>query len=542
MKVETGFELGNLKGTVRRRAKSVCGVALVIALATFWIAMALPNQYQSYATVLVEPQAVDPDLVEAGVASADLNRRLHLMAAQILSRPRLSRIVDEFGLYEDESNYLVRDEVIDIMRDHVHVEPVMPELEQGQSFLRRDFTIDQFQIYFLDKQPAKARDVAQRLANDFIEEHIANRVRTSQKSLEFIEAELGRLATAIQQVEARVAQIKAANPGRLPEDMLANQRRMERLFDEMGNARREVVAARSDEAFYRSQSAAAREMNNRGGTGLVQNSPASRKRTLKLALAEFEARGLTAKHPDVVRTLREIAALDARDAQDQASGQPSSFAEQNAVAEAERSRLRMQHSEREVEQLRASMEQVQALLTTAPEVAEQLGGLDREYMHLFESYQDFSNRRLEAGVQADLERRQLGEQFRVLEAAFLGTEPVSPNRILIVAIGVFFGLAIGAGVGIVLEAADTSIHTPRQIQGLLDLPVLAAIPEIWLESDRLKQRRRRLRTAFATVSLVVFALVGGVANYLWVNGAVAVEEVGFNAAAGGAPSAEAGGE
>ena len=61
-------------------------------------------------------------------------------------------------------------------------------------------------------------------------------------------------------------------------------------------------------------------------------------------------------------------------------------------------------------------------------MAEQLEALEREYKHLFESYQEFSDKQLEAAVQANLERRQLGEQFRVLEAAFLAPAPTSPNR------------------------------------------------------------------------------------------------------------------
>ena len=151
------------------------------------------------------------------------------MAAQILSRPRLSRMIDEFGLYKEESNYLVRDEVIDLMREQIRVEPVIPELEQQQATPRASFEIDQFQIFFRNNDPVVARDVAQELANDFIEEHISTRVQVSQKSVEFIEAELGRLAEAIEKVEATVGEVKAANPGRLPEDMAANQRRLERL-------------------------------------------------------------------------------------------------------------------------------------------------------------------------------------------------------------------------------------------------------------------------------------------------------------------------
>ena len=69
-----------------------------------------------------------------------------------------------------------------------------------------------------------------------------------------------------------------------------------------------------------------------------------------------------------------------------------------------------------------------------------------------------------------------------------------------------------------MEAADPTVHDARQLQASLNIPVLAAIPEIWLESDRLRKRRSTFRQSFATAALVVLALVGGGANYVWVNG------------------------
>ena len=95
MNVETGFQLADVWGFVRRRAKHMAVVAGVIALAAYWLAMALPNEYESSSMILVEPQSVSKELVEAGVPESDLNSRLHLMTAQILSRARLSRIIDE---------------------------------------------------------------------------------------------------------------------------------------------------------------------------------------------------------------------------------------------------------------------------------------------------------------------------------------------------------------------------------------------------------------------------------------------------------------
>jgi hypothetical protein len=181
--------------------------------------------------------------------------------------------------------------------------------------------------------------------------------------------------------------------------------------------------------------------------------------------------------------------------------------------------LQAQAAQEEILNLTKQADEIQMLLGEAPAVAEQLEALERDYKHLFESYQEYSNKQLEASVQANLERRQLAEQFRVLEVAFMAPEPTSPNRPAIVILGLVFALAIGGAVGILLEAIDPSVHTARQLQSSLRLPVLAAIPQIWLESDRASQRRSRVRGALATVAVTAFALVGGAVNYVWVNGA-----------------------
>ena len=520
MNVESGFQIADLKGVVRRRAKLVFATWLVVSLASYWLAMALPNEYESSATVLVEPQSVDEELIRAGVARSDLNRRLGLMAAKIMSRPRLSRIIDDLSLYREESNYLERQEIINLMRDQVKVEPVIPELEKDRQTLRSNFEIHRFKIHFRDHNAEVARNVAQRLANDFIEEHISNRVEVSQKSLEFIDAELVRLAESIRAIESRVAEIKAANPGRLPEDMAANQRQLERLMTAVSYARRDASTARSDEAFFHSQSATARELLGGGNTldRRGRETRVDRKQSLNLLLTDMRSRGYTEKHPDIVKTQAELATLEDQIEASKSDERPGSLAEHGAEAEAERARLRRLHAESEIELLRSKEEGLLRLLGEAPGVAEQLDGLDRQYQHLFQSYQDFSNRRHQASVQADLERRQLGEQFRVLERAFIATEASSPNRFVIILVGVLFGLAMGGVAGIVMEAADPTVHDARQLQASLNIPVLATIPEIWLESDRLRKRRSTFRQSFATAALVVLALVGGAANYVWVNG------------------------
>ncbi len=532
MNAEAGLQLSDLAGIVRRRVAVMGGVALVVFLLFYWVAMALPNEYESYATVLVEPQSVAPELVKAGVRESDLNERLHLMTAEILSRPRLSRLIDELGLYRQESQYLLREEVISMMRDNLRVEPVIPELESGR--FRPDYEINQFKIHFRDGDARMARNVAQSLADDFIEEHIDARVKLSQKSLEFVDSERQRLSERIAEVENQLKRIKADNAGKLPEDVPSNQQQLARLGAELADTRRRLALARSDETFFRSQSNTARELS----VGVDDANPERRIQLLELGLKDYVARGYTEKHPDVVKAKLELEQIRGlvedrrKEASERDPGDaPATFAQQNAEAEAQRAGLRRESEEGEIEQLEAAVARVEARLAETPTVAELLGALEREYRHLFSSYQEFSDKRLNASVQADLERRQLGEQFRVLEQAFEGLGPVSPNRILIVALGAIFGLALGAAIGVLLEALDPAVHDARGLQLALRIPVLASIPQIWLEADRARMRRRRLRAAFGTVALVGFALVGGAANYLWVNGSPLAVPEGLGEAA-----------
>ncbi|MFQ5473148.1 MAG: Wzz/FepE/Etk N-terminal domain-containing protein, partial [Dehalococcoidia bacterium] len=190
MNIENGIQIGDLAAIARRRVGAVAGVAIGVALLGYWITMALPNEYQSAATVLVEPQSVAPELVAAGVPESDLNQRLGIMTSEILSRPRLSRIIDELNLYEAESEFMVRQRVIDLMRSKIRVEPVVSEIELnrgGNRGSRADMDINTFRIVFSDRNANTAKLVVERLSNNFIEEHIEARVEVSQKSLDFIQ-------------------------------------------------------------------------------------------------------------------------------------------------------------------------------------------------------------------------------------------------------------------------------------------------------------------------------------------------------------------
>ncbi len=515
MDSEQGIQLDDLKRILQRRSK-LLGVVLVagVLLSTF-VAAVLPNQYESRATLLIEPQTISSKLVEPNLSDTELNSRLHLISMQILSRGRLSRVIDEFDVYPELEDELTREEIIEKMRSAISVAPVLSDLEARVGIRSADMNINTFQLNYRHRNRDIAAAVTNRLANDFVEEHIKERAEMSGDTSEFIEAELQRLSARIAELEQKISTVKSLNIGRLPEDLQSNQSQNERLVQNIRDTQRELAIAASDEAFYRQQVLV-------GGADFLkwqnEDTPEKRLEQMRLALNEAQARGLTDKHPDVIKYRQEIAQLESNIEGSHQDDRPLSIAQENARAEQQRAGLRSNSAKAELERLQLQQRDLEARLAETPKVAEQLAAYEREYQHLFDSYQQYSTKRLEAGVAADMESRQKGEKFRVLEAAVPTPEPASPNRPVILVIGTVLGLLAGAGLALLAEITDLSFHDPRSLQSRLGIPVLAAVPPVVLESDRLFSRARRMRQALGAVAVTSVVLVASLAGNWIVNG------------------------
>jgi len=61
--------------------------------------------------------------------------------------------------------------------------------------------------------------------------------------------------------------------------------------------------------------------------------------------------------------------------------------------------------------------------------------------------------------------------------------PVSPDRIMLILIGIVLGIAAGVGSAIGLDYIDHSFKDEDAVREVLQLPVLATIPSIITEAD-----------------------------------------------------------
>ena len=133
---------------------------------------------------------------------------------------------------------------------------------------------------------------------------------------------------------------------------------------------------------------------------------------------------------------------------------------------------------KEQEQIRKQIGVYQERIQSSPAVEQQYKELTRGYQTAQQSFDDLQKKRDNSEMAVNLERKQEGEQFSVLDPANLPDKPSFPNRTLFTLGGLAGGLALGLGIAFFLEMKDSSFKTERDVEFALHLPVLAMVPAI----------------------------------------------------------------
>jgi uncharacterized protein involved in exopolysaccharide biosynthesis len=126
----------------------------------------------------------------------------------------------------------------------------------------------------------------------------------------------------------------------------------------------------------------------------------------------------------------------------------------------------------------------QSRVEASPQVEQEYKQLTRDYQTALDFYNELLHKRDQSAMATDLERRQEGEQFQVLDPANLPDNPSFPKKVNFGLGGLAAGLALGCGLTVLLELQDTSLKTEKDVEVLLHVPVLATIPLLRSPSER----------------------------------------------------------
>ncbi len=463
---------------------------LVIATAASLITYHLPNLYRSDTLILVVPQRVPESYVRSTVTTR-IEDRLQAISQQILSRTRLERIIQDFNLYADRRKTDLMEDVVDRMRKDIDLEVV-----KG----------DAFRISYTASEPRTAMRVTERLASFFIDESLRDREALAEGTNQFLESQLEEARRKLIENEKRLEEYRRKNDGQLPTQTDANMQgvhnsemQLQALLDSLNRDRdRRQVLER-----LVADSSTPDSSDSFSLRPVAPEDPAAASATEQLRIAQLNLQAmlgrLTPKHPEVLRMKRAIAELQRR--VDTESGErpvsadpPASAAEKARRARLDESKAEMVNLERDIasktaeeKRLRVVLAEYQRRLEAAPTRESELTELTRDYSTIQASYQSLLAKKQESQIAANLERRQIGEQFKVLDPARLPEKPSSPDRPKLYLLGLAIALAAGAAWAAAAEYFDRALRSEEDVRLVLNIPVLATFPNI-RPSSRPKRR------------------------------------------------------
>ena len=132
----------------------------------------------------------------------------------------------------------------------------------------------------------------------------------------------------------------------------------------------------------------------------------------------------------------------------------------------------------ERKRLKSEIKEYERRVEITPKVEQQLKELSRGYEVTQKEYQSLLDKKLQAELAANMERKQKGERFKVLDQAKIPERPFKPNRQKIILFGVFLGMAIGGGLVGLVEYLDHSFYKIEDLEQFTGISVIACIPKI----------------------------------------------------------------
>lgn len=459
------------------------GIALVPLLARL-----APERYRSETLIMVVPQRVPDDYVKPTITES-VEERLPAITDQILSRSRLERIIQEMDLYREERSREVMEDVVAQMRLDVQTGVVGRE---G----------DSFRVSYVSNDAETARRVTERLASLYIEQNLTDRNNQAESTSQFLATQLEQAKQRLVEQEKKLEQYQRQHSGQLPTQMQANLQAIQSSTTQLQAVRDNINRAQERRLLIERQIADTQAVPpapvGASGEQATQLTTAQQLELARARLAAYLQR-YTPNHPEVVSLQRLVAELTERVAEEAPlSGSagasavalsPSEAAQKKKIldlqAELEVIDHQLQTHRAEEKRLQGVIGSYQAKVDAVPTRESELIELTRDYSTLQAAYSNLLTKQQDSIIAANLERRQIGEQFRILDPASRPERPFNQlERVAVMSSGAVAGLLIGLLIVGYREVRDSSFRHEQEVQQTLNLPVLALIPVIASEREQ----------------------------------------------------------
>ncbi len=479
------FNVDDYKEIVLRRLPYIIIPFVLIFVGAVLYAFLAPKTYEARALILVTPQRVPSEFVRSTVTSR-VNERLHSIEQEITSRTSLEQVIRDNNLYPKQTKSMPMEDVVGIMRKNILVKIVRGEGEELGGY---------FTITYKNADPRTAALVANRLTDLFIEGNLRIREQQAKGTTEFLKDELDGAKVKLEEQEKLLSDFKRKHSGELPEQRDTNLQmltQLQQIYQRTGESLRSAQDRKliiqkqlTDLEFPVTSAQAERVQQLTARTS--SSSPSARSGgvqepqlyELKNQLAELRTK-YTEKHPDIVNLKKKIKEKESN--QDLDLRNNPRYRELNSQLESVN--LEIKRFQDEEARLKAELDMYKARIERTGQREQDMASLTREHQTTKERYDSLLRKSQEAAQAENLERRQKGEQFRVIDPAAVPMTPAEPNRQRIILMGLMLGIGGGLGLAFVREQMDRSFHDPEDVEVTFGIKILASIPRIAEKTDK----------------------------------------------------------
>lgn len=481
---------------IRRKWIVLASIVAGVAIAAI-LCVVLPKSYRSSSLILIENQKIPEDYVK-GIGGINIEQRLTMIHQQVMSRTFLSQILDEFKLYGDKVRREGLESAIETLRKLIKVETVGTPGASGKS-------VEAITLSFADEDPTTAMNVTAKLASLFIQENIRSREQLVTGVTVFLEQELHEAQKLLEVKERAISEFKTRYVNELPEQKEANLRTLDRLQTDLNTTVEAFHSLTARQSLFEKALAQYEQYDLKDSTTSQprsqRNQPTQDPLVTRLTDLQKQLATLMATYkdtyPDVAILKDEIKELQAQIAERSQIAENKRLSQseepkpdhiersgrlfdpqlQKLLEQVDESRLDITNLKAKESRIIREMKDIEGRVERTPSREQQLMILVRDYDNMQKNYQALLDKQLNARVAENLEKRQQGEQIRVLDPANLPQKPEKPNRLLIMLLGLIGGSGLGVALALGIDQLNPTFKRREEVEVLPGIHVLATIPE-----------------------------------------------------------------
>jgi capsular polysaccharide biosynthesis protein len=176
--------------------------------------------------------------------------------------------------------------------------------------------------------------------------------------------------------------------------------------------------------------------------------------------------------------------------------------------------LEIVNRKQDIRRLEGQIDAYQARLNLTPVREQQLAAITRDHEQSRTNYESLLNKKMQSQMATNLEKRQEGEQFRIIDPPNFPQKPFSPNRLKFSLLGLIAGISLAVTLTAFVEMMDERVNGEEDLLSVTPVPILVAIPLLQTPAEQARRIwQYRLQMAAVTLLIIVIPAITLVAYY-----------------------------